>query len=186
MIPLALDPAAARIGLAGAGAQAVRRLAGLRAAGADPVLFAADEALAAEPGALPFPPDEAALAPLHLLYLAGLAPAQYEPLAAAARAKKILVNAEDAPAFCDFHAVAEVRRGALLLTVSTGGAAPGLAGLIRQALEDWFTPVWAERVGEIGALRQRWRAEGLSMAATAERIGQHVRERCWLSRTETE
>jgi precorrin-2 dehydrogenase/sirohydrochlorin ferrochelatase len=180
MIPLALNPSSVRIGLAGAGAPAARRLAALRAGGAEPAVFAADDALAAEPGALPFPPDAAALEGLHLLYIAGLEPAQFTPLAEAARARNLLVNVEDVPDYCDFHAVAEIRRGDLLLTVSTGGAAPGLAGHIRRALEEVFPAVWAERVAEIAALRRGWRAEGVPMAEAARHIGALMRERCWL------
>jgi len=164
MIPLALNPLNIRIGLAGAGAPAARRLAALRAAGAEPVVFGADVTLTG----------------LHVLYVTGLEAAQYEPLAAAARAAGVLVNVEDVPALCDFHAVAEIRRGDLLLTVSTGGAAPGLAGVIRRALEQIFPPVWAERVAEVARLRQGWRAEGVPMAEAARRIGDMARERCWL------
>jgi precorrin-2 dehydrogenase/sirohydrochlorin ferrochelatase len=181
MIPLTLNPDLTRIGLAGAGAPALRRLAALRAAGAEPVIFAADAALAAEPGALPFPPDATALAGLHVLYIAGLEAALYVPLAEAARESKKLVNVEDVPEFCDFHAVAEIRRGDLLLTVSTGGASPGLAGVIRRALEACFAPEWAGRVEEIAALRRGWRAEGVPMAEAAKRISAVVQERCWLS-----
>jgi precorrin-2 dehydrogenase/sirohydrochlorin ferrochelatase len=181
MIPLALNPETARIGLAGAGAPAARRLAALRAAGARPVVFTADAALEAQERALPFPPDAPALAGLHLLYIAGLEAAHYVPLAATARAAGVLVNVEDVPALCDFHAVAEIRRGDLLLTVSTGGTAPGLAGVIRRALEACFPAEWAGRVAEVAALRQRWRAEGVPMAEAAKRIGTLVQERCWLS-----
>jgi len=164
MIPLAFNPDNVRIGLAGGGAQGARRLAALRAGGAEPVMVA----------------DPARLAELHLLYIAGLELAQAEPLAAAARAAGVLVNVEDVPALCDFHAVAEIRRGDLLLTVSTGGAAPGLAGLIRRALEGLFPAVWAERVAEVAALRQGWRREKLPMAEAAKRIEAIVQERCWL------
>ncbi len=164
MIPLALNPLTARIGLAGAGAPAARRLAALRAAGAEPVLFGADVTLAG----------------LHVLYVAGLEAAQYEPLAAAARAAGVLVNVEDVPALCDFFSMAEVRRGDLLLTISTGGTAPGLAGVIRRALERLFPPVWAERVAEVASLRAGWRAEGVPMAEAARRIAAMASERCWL------
>jgi precorrin-2 dehydrogenase/sirohydrochlorin ferrochelatase len=165
MIPLVFTPDRVRIGLAGGGAPAARRLAALRAGGAEPVLLAA---------------GPAHLAGLHLLYIAGLDLAQAEPLAQAARAAGVLVNVEDVPALCDFHAVAEVRRGDLLMTVSTGGAAPGLAGVIRRALEALFPPAWAERVAEVAALRQDWRAENLPMAEAAKRIEALVQERCWL------
>jgi precorrin-2 dehydrogenase / sirohydrochlorin ferrochelatase len=172
MIPLALNPNSVRIGLAGAGAAADRRLAALRAAGANPVVFSPEAELPVQ--------SDAALAELHVLYITGLDAAQYVPLAGAARAAGVLVNVEDVPELCDFHAVAEIRRGDLLLTVSTGGAAPGLAGVIRRALEALFPPIWAARVAEVAALRQGWRAEGIPMAEAAKRIGSLVRERCWL------
>ncbi len=181
MIPLALNPEKLPIGLAGAGVAGARRLAALRAGGVEPVLFTHDAALAAQATALPLPPDTAALARLRVLYIAGLEAADYVPLAEAARAARVLVNVEDVPALCDFHAMAEVRRGDLLLTVSTGGAAPGLAGVIRQALERCFAPEWAGRVAELADLRRAWRAEGVPMAEAARRIAVLARERCWLS-----
>jgi len=165
MIPLVFTPDHIRIGLAGGGAPAARRLAALRAGGAEPVVVAA---------------DDTALAGLNLLYIAGLDLGPAEKLATVARAAGVLVNVEDVPALCDFHAVAEVRRGDLLLTVSTGGAAPGLAGVIRRALEVLFPVAWAERVAEVAALRKGWRAENLPMAEAAKRIEAMVRERCWL------
>jgi precorrin-2 dehydrogenase/sirohydrochlorin ferrochelatase len=94
---------------------------------------------------------------------------------------RVLVNVEDVPEYCDFHSVAEVRRGDLLLTVSTNGSAPGLAGTIRRNLESCFGPEWEERVNDIAALRQGWRAEGVPMPEAARRIDAIVEERCWLS-----
>jgi precorrin-2 dehydrogenase/sirohydrochlorin ferrochelatase len=123
MIPLVFNPVNIRIGLAGAGASAARRLATLRAGGAEPVAVV---------------PEAPEFAGLKLLYVTGLEPARAEALAVAARAAGVLVNVEDVPALCDFYSVAEVRRGDLLLTVSTSGAAPGLAGVIRRALEGMF------------------------------------------------
>ena len=73
----------------------------------------------------------------------------------------MLVNVEDRPALCDFHSVAEVRRGDLLLTVSTGGASPGLAARIRARLAAEFGP----RMG--GPARSAARASGQPGGATA-------------------
>jgi len=185
MLPLALDPKHARLGLAGHGEAAVRRLAALRAAGMAVAVFgAADDAvlaLAAGDDLRPGLPDDAALADLHILYVTGLPPEQATSLAAAARRRRVLVNVEDVPELCDFHSVAEVRRGDLLLTVSTGGAAPGLAGSIRRNLEQCFPPLWAERVREVAALRRSWRGEGVAMAEAAKRIDALTRDRCWLN-----
>ncbi|MBU6449889.1 MAG: siroheme synthase [Rhodospirillales bacterium] len=185
MIPLALDPSRLRLGLAGAGTQALRRLRGLRAAGAGDnlLVFTADPELAREAGraALPRLPDTAEISQLNLLWIVGLDEAAYRPLAEAAHAARVLVNVEDVPEFCDFNSVAEIRRGDLLLTISTNGQAPGLAGAIRKRLEACFPENWASRVKEIAALRQGWREERMPMAEAAQRISTIVEERCWLS-----
>jgi precorrin-2 dehydrogenase/sirohydrochlorin ferrochelatase len=186
MIPLALDPAFARLAVAGNGALALRRLRALRQGGAGSALLFADAPsaeLVAEAG--PFLnrtlPDAAVLSELHALWIVDLEPKTAAALATLARSLRVLVNVEDVPAFCDFHSVAEVRRGDLLLTVSTNGAAPGLAGTIRRNLEHCFGPEWGDRVGEIAALRREWRGQGVAMPEAARRIAALVNERCWLS-----
>jgi precorrin-2 dehydrogenase/sirohydrochlorin ferrochelatase len=185
MIPLALNPSRLRLGLAGAGAPALRRLRALRAAGAGESLrvFTTDPDLAREAGAAALPrlPDGDDISTLDLLWVTGLEEPSYRPVATAARAARVLLNVEDVPEFCDFNSVAEIRRGDLLLTISTGGQAPGLAGALRKRLEACFPESWAARVKEIAALRQGWRAERMPMAEAAQRIDQLVEERCWLS-----
>jgi precorrin-2 dehydrogenase/sirohydrochlorin ferrochelatase len=186
MIPVALDPRYVKLAVAGNGRLALRRLRGLRAAGAgEVVLFAeAPEAeLAAEAGGWlrQGMPGEAEMAGLHALWIVDVAEAVGEELAAIARRLRVMVNFEDRPAFCDFHSVAEVRRGDLLLTVSTNGAAPGLAGSIRRGLESCFGPEWGDRVAQVAALRAGWRAEQVPMPEAARRIDALVAESCWLS-----
>lgn len=185
MIPLALNPSRLRLGLAGVGAPALRRLRALRAAGAGESLsvFTTDPELAREAGsaALPRMPEAGEIANLNLLWIAGLEEALYRPLAEASRAGKVLLNVEDVPEFCDFNSVAEIRRGDLLLAISTGGQAPGLAGAIRKRLEACFPESWAARVKEIAVLRQGWRAERMPMAEAAQRIDKIVEESGWLS-----
>lgn len=185
MIPVALDPWNVTFAVAGNAYLALRRLRMLRRAGADAWLFAdaPSPALAAEAGAalrLRLPDDDD-LQALGLLWIVDVPETVAAALAARARALRVLVNVEDRPALCDFHSVAEVRRGDLLLTVSTGGAAPGLAGSIRRSLETCFAPDWAERVDEIGGLRRQWREDGETMPEIAGRIDALVEDRCWLS-----
>ncbi|MDX5932351.1 precorrin-2 dehydrogenase/sirohydrochlorin ferrochelatase family protein [Acidiphilium acidophilum] len=185
MIPIALDPRFARLAVAGNGPLALRRFRALRAAGAaDALLFsdAPDDEAVVEAGtalrrAMPGPDD---LAVLHVLWIVDLPRDRAEALAAAARARHLLVNVEDVPPLCDFHSVAEVRRGDLLLTISTNGRAPGLAGVIRRNLELRYGPEWAGRVAEIGALREGWRREGVTMPEAAKRIATLASERNWL------
>ncbi len=62
-------------------------------------------------------------------------PAVNRRLAEAARARGILVNAADDPAFCDFYSPAIVRRGPVVMTISTDGGSPLLAGQLRRLLE---------------------------------------------------
>ena len=90
-------------------------------------------------------PARGDLAALRALWIAGLPDRPAAELAALARAERVLVNVEDRPTLCDFHNVAEIRRGDLLLTVSTGGASPGLAARLRARLADEFGPEWSER-----------------------------------------
>ncbi len=56
-------------------------------------------------------------------------------VAAAAEARAIFVNAVDDTAASSAHLGGVVRRGDVTLAISTGGAAPALAGLVREALE---------------------------------------------------
>jgi precorrin-2 dehydrogenase/sirohydrochlorin ferrochelatase len=186
MVPIALDPVNTRLAVAGNGRLALRRLRGLRAGGAgDALLFAdAAEAELAEEAGVALRrrlPQAADLAALHVLWIVDLAEDVADELAARARAARVLVNVEDRPAVCDFHSVAELRRGDLLLTVSTGGAAPGLAGSIRRNLQNCFGDEWAARVNEVAGLRAGWRAAGVAMPEAARRIDTLVDDRCWIS-----
>lgn len=185
MIPLALSPFRLQLGLVGVGRPALRRLHGLRQAGALETLrvFTTDPELAAQAGdnaiaRLPVPEE---IQSLNLLWIAGVEEAVYRPLAALARAHKVLLNVEDVPEFCDFNAVAEIRRGDLLLTVSTNGQAPGLASAIRKRLETCFPESWSARVKQVATLRQDWRKDSVPMAETAKRVDTLVEEQCWLS-----
>ena len=104
-----------------------------------------------------------------------------ETLTAQARAGKTLVNVEDVKPLCDFHVPALVRRGALLLTVSTGGKSPGLARGLKAKLEEQYPAVWAERLDVLSDRRERWRAEGAGFSELIERTNQLIEAEGWLS-----
>lgn len=61
-----------------------------------------------------------------------------EAVFAEAEAAGIPVNVVDDPAHCSFIVPSVVRRGALQLAVSTGGAAPALARRLRHELEECY------------------------------------------------
>ena len=168
MLPITLDPRMIRIGLAGSGEGLARRKALLVDAGADPVTVSQES-------------SDAALHCLSALFIAGLDSRTAEVLAKRARAGGVLVNVEDRPELCDFHVPAIVRRGALTLSVSTGGRAPGLARRVREWLQDKFGAEWEARLDTIGQARAQWRSEGLEPQDVSDRTRDMIDRKGWLS-----
>jgi precorrin-2 dehydrogenase/sirohydrochlorin ferrochelatase len=120
------------------------------------------------------------LAAFDLVYAADLAPADAVALAARARAAGRLVNVEDVKDLCDFHTPAVVRRGALTLTVSTGGLAPGLAGVLAAYLGRVFGTVWSIRLGLLETKRRTWRRRGLTHGEIRDALGCEIERNGWL------
>ncbi len=170
MIPITLDPSQLRLAVAGHGPAADRRRARLRNAGASLI-----------PLPVPLPADPVAWPELDVLWIADVADAEAARLAAIARARRILVNVEDRPALCDFRNTAELRRGDLLIAVSTGGASPGLAGAIRDRIGALFGPEWAGRLDALRARREAWRALGTPLPALACLTRQAIAAAGWLA-----
>jgi precorrin-2 dehydrogenase/sirohydrochlorin ferrochelatase len=106
-------------------------------------------------------PTPAEIASARLLLIAdGVEAGVLAALVAVARAAGTLVNVEDKPALSDFHSPAIVRRGDLLMTVSTGGRSPALARRLGRFLGAIFGPEWQERLQDLAALRGQWREAG--------------------------
>ncbi len=169
MLPIVLDPKVMRIGVAGAGEGLARKLDMLTRAGVVPSAVFKSGSLR--------PAD---LAGLRVLFVAGLDEKTSSAIAAVARAAGVLVNVEDQPQLCDFHVPAQVRRGELLFTVSTGGRSPGLSSALREELERRFGPEWDERVEAIARLREAWRAQGASPDAVSRYTRDHLAASGWL------
>lgn len=68
--------------------------------------------------------------------------------------RNILLNIADDPGRCDFQVPAKVRRGNLLLTVSTGGGSPALAKLIREQLEAQFDGDYGRVIALFARIRE--------------------------------
>jgi precorrin-2 dehydrogenase / sirohydrochlorin ferrochelatase len=190
MIPVVVDPQQSALALIGRGKAAERRLELLLAGGAEQITVFSD---APSPRLVELAthrlrrrlPGAAELARFALLWIADLPIAEAAPLARAARAGGCLVNVEDVVAFCDFHNPSQVRRGDLLLTVSTAGKSPGLAARIRAQLADTFGPEWAERLERIGHKRRAWRGEARSLEDLARLTNATIDANGWLPKDVT-
>lgn len=165
MFPIVLDLAQARVALVGNGKAALRRLALLDADAAQHVAVYADDPLpelaAAAGGRLRrLIPGAAELAGIQIVFAVDLVPDRLAALSQAARSIGALVNVEDRPALSSFHSPSVLRRGDLLIAVSTNGQSPSLARRVRRFLEGLFGAEWQERLDDLAALRQRWREAG--------------------------
>lgn len=166
MYPVNLDLTHLPVALVGSGPRTERRLALLDADGAENVTVygpaAADTLTRAAGGRLRRRwPTPAEVAEARLLLIAdGVEAGALRDLVATARAGGTLVNVEDQPELCDFHSPAIVRRGELLLTVSTSGRSPRLAYRLGRFLGEVFGSEWQRRLEDLGALRAQWREAG--------------------------
>ena len=84
-----------------------------------------------------------------------------------ARRLEIWANAADDPARCDFILPSVLRRGRLVVSVSTGGASPGLARAIREDLEGRFTAEFGALIDLVAEVRNEVRASTAGGAAAA-------------------
>jgi len=144
----------------GGGEVAVRKVAALCRAGARPVVISPviGESLrgqveAGEIGAIEREYRTGDLAGVRVVIAATDDPQTNEVVWREAQAAGCLVNVVDDPSRCNFYVPATVRRGALTISVSTGGNSPLLARRIRQALEAQFDPAYETYVDLLGSLR---------------------------------
>src|SRR5688500_12354492 len=106
------------------------------------------------------------------LVVAAATSAVNREVAAEAARRHLFVNAVDDPENATVYLGGVVRRGGATIAISTAGAAPALAGLLREALDaalpdEEEMEVWLSRARE---LRTTWRAAGVPMAARGPRL----------------
>lgn len=97
------------------------------------------------------------------LVVAAATPEVNREVAAAAEARRILCNAVDDPRNATAFAAGVVRRGGATVAISTGGRAPALAGLLREALAALLPEELEEWTAVAERLRAEQRREGLPM-----------------------
>ena len=81
------------------------------------------------------------------------------------RARGVWVNAADDPAHCDAILPAVVRRGAVTVAVSTGGASPALARAVRERIEAALPEAYGPLAEVAAEARRELRASGRRASA---------------------
>ena len=84
-------------------------------------------------------------------------------VAAAARARSIWVNSADDPERCDFILPSVLRRGELTVAVSTGGASPAVARVVREELEEALPADYAALLDVVADARRALRKHGIAL-----------------------
>jgi len=84
-------------------------------------------------------------------------------VAADARARKIPVLAVDDVPNCDFIAPAIVRRGDVVIAISTGGRSPAMARRVREHLDRTLPAWWGDLLDVAAATRQDLRQTGATL-----------------------
>lgn len=90
-----------------------------------------------------------------------------QAVATEAREQRIWVNAADDPRHCDFILPSILRRGPVAVAVSTSGASPALARLIREELEDQLTEDYGTMVECAAEVRRELRQQSKRPTASA-------------------
>jgi uroporphyrin-III C-methyltransferase/precorrin-2 dehydrogenase/sirohydrochlorin ferrochelatase len=165
MYPAFLKLKDRRVLLVGGGRVAAGKLDGLLAAGAIVTVVAPEIREDLErPGVRlerrPFAADDLDDA---WWVIAAAPPEVNRQVVAAADARRLFVNAVDDPPHATAYAGGVIRRADVTIAISTGGRAPALAGLLREALDAWLPQdldAWLVAADEA---RREWRATGVAM-----------------------
>jgi precorrin-2 dehydrogenase/sirohydrochlorin ferrochelatase len=70
-----------------------------------------------------------------------------------ARSGNLMLNVVDKPEQCNFYVPSSIRRGELMITISTGGRLPALAKRLREQLEEEFPREWEPALQLLGKAR---------------------------------
>jgi siroheme synthase-like protein len=160
--PAFLELAGRTVVVIGDGAVREGKVHGLLAAGADRVVVLAPGAAAAR--GLPIDDHRVTVHPraweprdldgAFLCIASSPDPRERDDVARAARDRRVLVNVMDDVSNCDFAAPAVVRRGDLVIAISTGGRSPAAARRLRELLDERFGPEWGELIEILRVVRE--------------------------------
>jgi siroheme synthase-like protein len=79
------------------------------------------------------------------------------------RERGVWVNAVDDPANCDFIVPSIVRRGDIVVAVSTSAGSPAMARKLREDLEEFITPEYALMLDLVAQVRRELRDRGVTV-----------------------
>ena len=167
LFPVFLKLAGRRVLVVGGGNVAAGKLRALVDAGAHVTVVAPTvvDAVAAAPVSI----ERRQFAPADLngvAFVVAAAPAEVNrEVARAAEARGIFVNAVDDVESASAYAPAILRRAGVTIAVSTDGAAPALAGLLREALEVVLPDDLDKWMACAQDARRDWLARGVPMSA---------------------
>jgi precorrin-2 dehydrogenase / sirohydrochlorin ferrochelatase len=154
----------------GGGVIAARKIAGLQACRADVRVIATSvgpdvRATGARFEERPYRPGPGDVAGYRLVVAATDDPETNRAVFDDCEAAGIWVNSADDPASCSFTLPSVVRRGPIMVTVSTGGHSPALATWLRAHVEDELGPEYETLVDMLSAARDQLKASGRSTEA---------------------
>ncbi|ABS27784.1 uroporphyrinogen-III C-methyltransferase [Anaeromyxobacter sp. Fw109-5] len=166
LVPLFVKLAGRRVVVVGGGAMAAVRVRQLAEAEARVAVVAPEvrddvAALAVEVHRRPFRDGDLDGA---WFVVAAATQAVNRDVASAAEARRILVNAVDDPDSATAYTAGVVRRGDATVAISTGGRAPALAGLLREALDALLPRDVASWVDTAEAERDGWKRARVPLA----------------------
>ena len=78
-----------------------------------------------------------------------------EKIAEDARKQSVLVNCVDQPDLCDFIVPALVRRGPILMAITSMGAAPAVSAWLRRKIEQWLPHSWSDMFSSLVNSREQ-------------------------------
>jgi precorrin-2 dehydrogenase / sirohydrochlorin ferrochelatase len=185
MFPVALNLQTIRVLLVGKGELLEKRLAYLDEDKAQYIRVFSDNASeslqkAAGDRLVPRLPNDDDIASARVVLVAGLPRDEAEKIARRVRDAGRLVNVEDINDLCDFYFTANVRRGDLVIAVSTSGASPTLARKARDAIARLFGPEWEERTRILAELRLALKAKGAGFKEVIDATEAKLKNEGWL------
>ncbi|HEX3633094.1 MAG TPA: bifunctional precorrin-2 dehydrogenase/sirohydrochlorin ferrochelatase [Casimicrobiaceae bacterium] len=179
LLPLFLNLTGRAVVLVGGGPVATAKLRQLLAAGADVRVIAPEVTgeIAATPG---ITIEVRSFEPVDLdgawLVVAAATPGVNRQVAEAAEARQLFVNAVDDPANASAFLGGVVRRDGVTLAISTSGAAPALAALLREGLDALLPRDLASWMWQARASRVAWRRDGVPMEGRKPRLLQALNQ----------